>query len=36
MDANETERETFENAREGMKQGWTGTMDQLADYLAKT
>jgi uncharacterized protein YndB with AHSA1/START domain len=36
IDANETERETFENAREGMKQGWTGTMDQLANYLAKT
>jgi uncharacterized protein YndB with AHSA1/START domain len=35
MEANEAERETFENAREGMKQGWSGTMDQLADYLAK-
>jgi uncharacterized protein YndB with AHSA1/START domain len=36
MEATEAERETFENAREDMKQGWTGTMDQLADNLAKT
>jgi uncharacterized protein YndB with AHSA1/START domain len=36
MEATEAERETFENAREDMKQGWTGTMDQFADYLAKT
>jgi uncharacterized protein YndB with AHSA1/START domain len=36
MQATKAERETFENAREDMKQGWTGTMDQFADYLAKT
>jgi uncharacterized protein YndB with AHSA1/START domain len=31
----EEERKTFEGAHDGMKQGWTGTFDQLADYLAK-
>jgi uncharacterized protein YndB with AHSA1/START domain len=29
------ERHTFAGGMEGMKQGWGGTMDQLADYLAK-
>jgi uncharacterized protein YndB with AHSA1/START domain len=29
------ERKTFDGAHEGMKQGWTGTADQLAEYLAK-
>jgi uncharacterized protein YndB with AHSA1/START domain len=29
------ERKTFDGARDGMRQGWTGTFDQLADYLAK-
>jgi uncharacterized protein YndB with AHSA1/START domain len=31
----EAERQTFEAGREGMKAGWSGTFDQLADYLAK-
>jgi uncharacterized protein YndB with AHSA1/START domain len=30
------ERETFQNNREGMKMGWTGTFDQLTEYLAKS
>jgi len=29
------ERTTFADAHEGMKQGWTGTFDQLEEYLAK-
>lgn len=29
------ERKTFDGAHEGMRQGWTGTFDQLAGYLAK-
>src|SRR6266404_5691693 len=33
--ATETERKTFDDGRKGMQQGWTGTLDQLADYLAK-
>lgn len=28
------ERKTFEEGRDGMKQGWIGTMDQFAGYLA--
>jgi len=35
LNATEEERETFDAAREGMKQGWAGTFDQLAAYLAK-
>ena len=30
------ERHTFDSAHEGMEQGWRGTFEQLADYLAKT
>lgn len=33
--ATEIERKTFEEGRDSMKQGWTGTLDQFADYLAK-
>jgi uncharacterized protein YndB with AHSA1/START domain len=29
------ERKTFEEGRDSMKMGWTGTMDQFAAYLAK-
>jgi len=29
------ERKTFDAAHDGMKQGWSGTFDQLAAYLAK-
>jgi uncharacterized protein YndB with AHSA1/START domain len=35
LDATEEERQAFEAARGGMSQGWTGTFEQLADYLAK-
>jgi uncharacterized protein YndB with AHSA1/START domain len=35
INATEEERKTFDAAHEGMKQGWTGTFDQLAAYLAK-
>ncbi len=31
--ATDEERETFEAGRGSMKQGWTGTMDQLETYL---
>lgn len=30
------ERQTFDSAPDGMKQGSGGTFEQLADYLAKT
>ena len=36
LNATEEERKTFDSSHEGMRQGWTGTFDQLADYLAKT
>lgn len=29
------ERKTFDEGRDSMKQGWTGTMDQFAGYLGK-
>jgi uncharacterized glyoxalase superfamily protein PhnB/uncharacterized protein YndB with AHSA1/START domain len=35
LNPTEEERKTFDGAHEGMKQGWTGTFDQLAAYLAK-
>jgi len=35
LNPTEEERRTFDGAHEGMKQGWTGTFDQLAAYLAK-
>jgi len=28
------ERHTFDSAHEGMRQGWSGTFEQLAEYLA--
>ena len=28
-------RKTFDSLHDGMRQGWGGTMDQLADYLAE-
>ena len=34
--ATELERKTFVDGRDGMKQGWGGTFDQFAAYLAKT
>ncbi|MGB8354063.1 MAG: SRPBCC domain-containing protein [Chthoniobacteraceae bacterium] len=33
--ATEEERKTFDTMHEGMKMGWTGTFDQLEEYLAK-
>jgi uncharacterized protein YndB with AHSA1/START domain len=35
INATEEERKTFESGREGMRQGFTGTFDQLDAYLAK-
>ena len=32
----EEERRTFDASHDGMKQGWTGTFDQLAAYLRNT
>jgi uncharacterized protein YndB with AHSA1/START domain len=29
------ESKTFDSSRDGMRQGWSGTFDQLAEYLAK-
>jgi uncharacterized protein YndB with AHSA1/START domain len=34
LNPTESERKTFEGARDGMKQGWSGTFEQLAEYLA--
>jgi uncharacterized protein YndB with AHSA1/START domain len=33
--ASPDERKTFDGGHASMRQGWGGTMDQLADYLAK-
>jgi uncharacterized protein YndB with AHSA1/START domain len=33
--ATEAERAVFASSHDSMRQGWTGTIDQLADYLAK-
>ena len=35
LDATEEERKAFDAARPGMSQGWSGTFEQLAEYLAK-
>jgi len=35
LNPTDDERKTFEGARDGMRQGWTGTFDQLSEYLAK-
>lgn len=34
-EATEAERKVFEEGREGMKQGWAGTFEQLEGYLKK-
>ncbi len=34
-EATALERKTFEEGRDSMKMGWTGTLDQFAAYLAK-
>jgi uncharacterized protein YndB with AHSA1/START domain len=33
--ATEMERKTFDEGRDGMKQGWGGTFEQFANYLKK-
>ena len=35
IEATDVERKTFDEGRQSMKQGWGGTLDQLAEYLAK-
>lgn len=35
LDATDEERRAFEAARDGMSQGWTGTFEQLEEYLVK-
>lgn len=35
LDASDEENASFESAHAGMTQGWGGTMDQLAAYLAR-
>ncbi len=35
LDPTEAERETFDAAHESMRQGWTGTFEQLAEHLAQ-
>lgn len=35
FEATETERAAFGAGHGSMQQGWTGTLDQLAEYLAK-
>jgi uncharacterized protein YndB with AHSA1/START domain len=34
--ANDEERKTFDDNHASMSQGWSGTMEQLEAYLAKT
>jgi uncharacterized protein YndB with AHSA1/START domain len=34
-EASEIERKTFDEGRASMQQGWGGTFDQFAGYLAK-
>ena len=35
LNPTDAERDAFDNAHTGMKQGWTGTFEQLDAYLAK-
>jgi uncharacterized protein YndB with AHSA1/START domain len=35
LNATEVERKTFDDGRKGMNQGWSGTFEQLENYLAK-
>jgi uncharacterized protein YndB with AHSA1/START domain len=34
-EATDAERRTFDEGRDGMKQGWGGTLEQLAEHLKK-
>jgi uncharacterized protein YndB with AHSA1/START domain len=35
FEATEAERKTFAAGHDSMRMGWTGTMEQLAEYLAQ-
>jgi uncharacterized protein YndB with AHSA1/START domain len=35
LNATPDERATFDSGQDSMNQGWSGTMDELADCLAK-
>lgn len=35
FEATEAERKVFDGGRDSMRQGWTGTFEQLAEYLAR-
>jgi uncharacterized protein YndB with AHSA1/START domain len=35
LNPTDEERKTFEGSHDGMKQGWTGTFEQLEAFLAK-
>jgi uncharacterized protein YndB with AHSA1/START domain len=35
LDPTDQERQTFDSAHEGMRQGWGGSFEQLADYLKR-
>jgi uncharacterized protein YndB with AHSA1/START domain len=35
LSATDVERRTFAEGQPSMQQGWTGTLDQLGEYLAK-
>ncbi|HWW02105.1 MAG TPA: SRPBCC domain-containing protein [Candidatus Acidoferrum sp.] len=35
LNPTEAERQTFDQGHESMQKGWTGTLDQLTDYLAQ-
>lgn len=35
LNPTDEERKTFDSSHDSMKQGWTGTFEQLTDYLAK-
>jgi uncharacterized protein YndB with AHSA1/START domain len=35
LNPTEAERKTFDSSHAGMNQGWTGTFEQLAEYLAQ-
>jgi uncharacterized protein YndB with AHSA1/START domain len=35
INASESERQTFDSSHDSMRQGWTGTFDQLDEFLAR-
>lgn len=36
LNATESERKTFDTSHEGMEKGWTGTLEQLAEYVGSS